>query len=105
MKVFISQKMRGKTNDEIIKMREKIVEKFHISDDELIDNLSMGAEYKNFNNIELLGISIQLMGRADLVLMPKMIALPQETFNGIMVEREVATRYGIPIIFYDEEEL
>lgn len=69
MKVFISQPMRGKTDDEILREREdailKVHEKFPNENVEVIDSFLVDS-HKQMKPAECLGQSIELLGGADL---------------------------------------
>lgn len=101
MKVFIAQRMRGLSNQEIIDMRNKIIAKYRITD--VADNLFMEDEYKVLSPVELLGKSIQKLGESDIMFAP-ILDYPSE-YPGVETEIEIAKRYSIPIVFYVEDNL
>ena len=92
MKVFISQNMQGRTDEEILKEREEIIKRFHITKDELIDSFIRDEDK---TPVEMLGKSIELLGQADLVLIPS-----GHTNRGVEIECKVAIKYGIPKLIY-----
>lgn len=97
MKLFISQPMNGKTDDEILKVREEAV-KFvkDICEDEeieLIDSFFQGAP-EEAKPLWYLGKSIQLMSEADAVF----FAPGWEEARGCKIEHECALEYGKVII-------
>ena len=97
MKVFISQPMNGRTEDEVLAERKDICDKFHISDDELIDSYEKDYSlFKDCNNINVgyLGDSIRLLGYADLVI----FAPYWNRANGCKIEHSVCEAYGINYI-------
>ncbi len=108
MKVFISQPMRGLT-DEVIKLnRDACLEKFnHYCDKnfvrtenspedpiELIDSFLKDFD-ANDNPVKYLAESIRLLADADWVIFDK----NWEQARGCMIEHEVAVRYGIPCFY------
>jgi len=92
MKVFISQNMVNRTDEEILKEREKLIKQFHITKEELIDSW---IKDDNKNPVEMLGKSIELLGQADLLFIPK-----GARGRGVEIEYSIAKEYRIPIIFY-----
>ena len=105
MKLFISQPMNGKTADEIAAAREDALYLFKraLRSREIrgfgreekpvvIDNYST-----ELDPIKALSDSIAKMTDADIVLIPKMAALPR----GCKIEESVALEYGIPVYYYN----
>lgn len=92
MKVFISQNMKDRTDEEILKEREELIKRFHITKDELIDSFITD---ENKTPVEMLGKSIELLGQADLALIPSV-----NRNRGVEIEYQVATKYGIERIYY-----
>ena len=92
MKVFISQNMNGKTDKQILKEREELMKRFHITKDELIDSFITD---ENKTSVEMLGKSIELLGQADFILIPH-----GRINRGAAIEYRTALEYKIPIIFY-----
>ena len=90
MKVFISQCMAGKTNEEIILERSLLVSKLENKGYQVIDSvLNIDA-----NPVYLLGKSIELLSEADFIyLMPGW-----ENGRGCRIEKLVADNYEIPIL-------
>lgn len=69
MKVMISQLMNGKSEEEIIKERERVIKKIKESGNEYIDTVykeEADGEVKN-KRIYYLGRSIEDMSKADIV--------------------------------------
>ena len=98
-KLFISQPMRGLTDEEILKAREKIhkkAEKVIGEPVELID--SFIKEYPGEINksvpVYYLGKSIQLLSQADIAY----FGGDWRNARGCLIEHEVARQYGIKII-------
>ena len=91
IKLFISQPMRGKTDDEIQQERDRIFRQ--VSEDmddqvELIDSFFRG--YEDEHPLVLLGRSIELMAQADLVY----FAVGWEEARGCVIEHKCAKAYG-----------
>lgn len=100
MKVFISQPMNGRSDEEILEER-KFAERFlktyydYDYDIEIIDSFTKSPELVTKGRIAMLGNSIQLMSDADLVLfMPDW-----NTARGCIVEHVVAEKYGLKILY------
>lgn len=92
MKLFISQPMKDKTNEEITEEREhacKVVEQLHLDTIEVIDSFFKDSPH-DANPLWFLGESIKLLGEADIVVFCK----NWELYNGCIIEHECATRYG-----------
>ncbi len=95
-KIFISQPMRGKTDDEIIAERKKAitVAKDILKDDvEVIDSFFQNAPAEA-NPLWFLGKSLELLSNADLVY----FCDGWQDYRGCRIEHECAEEYGIKII-------
>lgn len=92
MKIFISQPMNGKTDEEILKVRKDIIKKLNINEKDVID--SWVADGKIGDPIQLLGMSIEKMAEADIVV------FAEEWFKarGCKIEYQTAIEYKKPII-------
>lgn len=97
-KIFISQPMRGKTNEEIIATREKAVEKAKDilgCDVEIVDsffaNAFIGTDKKP---LWFLGAAIQVLSIADVVI----FCDGWQDARGCRIEHKCAVEYGIKII-------
>jgi hypothetical protein len=106
-RIFISQPMRGKTNDEIEKERyasirfiERYVREMHKEDIELVDTF-----FKEFlgNRLQFLGKSIgEGLARCDIAV----FIGDWNKYSGCLCEHFIASRYGIETLYYsgsDEE--
>ena len=98
-KFFISQPMRGKTDDEIKAERQSIIEKINelfsaFTKIEIIDSFFQGAPAKA-TPLWFLGESIKLLGEADIVVFAK----GWNKTNGCCIEHECADRYGKRILY------
>ena len=92
MKIFISQNMKNRTDKEILKERQDIIKKYNITEEEIIDSY---ITEDNLNAVEMLGKSIELLGKADMVFIPK-----GSRGKGVEIEYFIAKEYNIPIAFY-----
>lgn len=95
-KLFISQPMRGKTNEEILKEREKAIneaKKIYGKDIEVIDSFFQDAPV-DAKPLWFLGKSIELLSTADLVYFTN----GWEKTRGCIIEHECAVRYGVAIL-------
>lgn len=95
-KFFVCQGMNGKTDEDVLKERQSIVETVlrKFPDAELLDTMIQTDPKPGMNNPRLhyLGHSIQLLGEADFMVVSKDFA----NYSGCNVERFVATLYDIP---------
>ena len=100
-KLFISQPMNGKTNEEIEAERVKAIEtaKIALEDDvEVIDSFFKNAPV-DVRPLWFLGKSLELLSTADVVYFAK----DWEKFRGCKIEHEAALEYGIKVIEYVED--
>ena len=101
-KVFISQPMRGLTDEEILKKREEIKQDIETKINEKVEFIdSFFQDYpSNIHDIHVpvwfLGKSIQLLSQADMIYLGK----GWDKARGCKIEYEVAKAYGINIINY-----
>lgn len=102
MKVFISQAMRGLTDEEILKTREEAIEFAKTTIDlssgdtiEIIDSFfqSAPAEAKP---LWFLGKSLELLSTADVCL----FVGDWENARGCRIEHECCVQYGISRIYF-----
>lgn len=107
MKVFISQPIRGKTEEEILKTREEIIEYAkgkYGSNVEIIDSFFSEVTKPDFcskyeelpHPLVLLGESIKLLTDADVVI----FAQGWGNARGCCVEHFCCYQYGITLDFY-----
>ena len=106
MKVFISQPIKGRTYEEVIKVREDaktiLQAKFPNEEISLIDSFIPAMYFdKNNNPIVGLGTCITLMGGADCIY----ICDGWEESRGCCIERRVAINYNIPIIYEGKKSI
>lgn len=97
-KVFISQPMRGKSDEEILEKRREIKDYIqnmtHVMDIEIIDSFFRGAP-AGANPLWFLGKSLELMSTADIVFFCK----GWGDARGCKIEHEAATAYGLNVIY------
>ena len=97
-KLFISQPMRGKTDEEILEVRAKAIQSAERElgeEVEVIDSFIKGAPAAA-KPLWYLGESIKLMAKADVAY----FAEGWEEARGCRIERECAEEYGITVIEY-----
>ena len=95
-KLFISQPMRGKTEEEILAVRAKAIQSAERElgeEVEVIDSFIKGAPAAA-KPLWYLGESIKLMAKADVAY----FANGWEDARGCRIERECAEEYGITVI-------
>ena len=95
-RLFISQPMRDKTNEEILAVREKAIElaKIAVSEDvEIIDSFFKDAPH-DAKPLWFLGKSLELLSTADVAY----FAEGWESARGCKIEHDCAAAYGIYVI-------
>lgn len=92
-KIFISQPMKNRTDEEIMQERYKIMSKWTNKSVEFIDSF---FREPGKNSTDSLSKSISLMSDADLVV----FAPGWEKARGCRIEHEVAKEDGIPVSYY-----
>lgn len=98
-KLFISQPMKDKTNEEILEVRKKAIksaERELGEKVEVIDSFFQDA-LVNANPLWFLGKSIELLSTADVVFFAK----GWEEARGCRIENTCAIEYGIETIIED----
>ena len=101
-KLFISQPMRDKTNEEIIAERERAIEsaKKHLGDDvEVIDSFFKDAPHAA-KPLWYLAKSLELLSTADIAYFCK----DWDKYRGCKIENTCAIEYGIDVIEDYREE-
>lgn len=96
MKLFISQPMKGKTDEQILDERNKAAGLFILEGEnvEVIDSFFKDAPAQAAP-LWYLGESIKLLGEADVVYFCK----DWQKYNGCTIEHECAVRYGKTIVY------
>ena len=100
-KLFISQPMKDKTNDEILKEREKAIDaaRKHLGEDvEVIDSFFKDAPHEA-KPLWFLGKSLEKLSEADIAYFAK----GWESARGCKLEYECAKAYGITCICENED--
>lgn len=95
-KLFISQPMRGKTDEEILAVREKAIKSAErqIGEPvEIIDSFFQSAP-ADAKPLWFLGKSLELLAGADIVYFAK----GWQEARGCKIENTCAIEYGIPVI-------
>ena len=97
-KLFISQPMKGKTDEEILKEREKAIasaKRNFVEDEEIevIDSFFQSAP-ADARPLWFLGKSLELLSTADIVYFAK----GWENARGCRIEKICAIEYGIDVI-------
>lgn len=95
-KLFISQPMRGKTNEEILAVRAKAIEsaEYHLGEKvEVIDSFFQDAPV-DANPLWYLAKSLELLSTADIAYFAK----DWEEHRGCRIENTCAIEYGIATI-------
>ena len=97
-RLFISQPMRNKTNEEILKEREHAVKKAKeiLGDVEVIDSFFKDAPI-DASPLWFLGKSLELLSTADVVY----FCNGWDTARGCRIEQMCAVEYGIGRIYAD----
>lgn len=99
MKIFISQGMAGKTDEEILAEREyviKILKDKYGEDIEIIDSFIKEAP-ENAAPLWYVGKSLEYLSTADLVYFCK----KWQDYRGCRFEHRAAIEYGIPVVVGD----
>lgn len=95
-KLFISQPMRDKTDEEILAVREKAIKSAekHLGEPvEVIDSFFQSAPV-GAKPLWFWGKSLELLADADVVYFAK----DWEKYRGCKIENVCAVEYGIPVI-------
>lgn len=97
-KVFISQPMKDKTNQEIEQERKEIIEKVerYFGEIELIDSFFKDAPH-DAKPLWFLGKSLELLSNANVIVLGK----DWENAKGCRIEHECAIQYGIKIVYIE----
>ena len=99
-KLFISQPMWGKTNEEILAVRQKAIESAERNlgeKVEVIDSFFQNAPAGEHGALWCLGKSLELLSTADVVYFAK----GWEEARGCRIENTCAIEYGIELVIED----
>ena len=97
-KIFISQPMKNKTDQEIGQERKEIIEKAEkqFGEIEVIDSFFKDASH-DAKPLWFLGKSLELLSNADVIVLGK----DWENARGCRIEHECAIQYGIKIAYIE----
>lgn len=97
-KLFISQPMKDKTNEEIKAERERIIKEVtdKFGEVEVIDSFFENAPH-DARPLWFLGKSLELLSTADVAYFAK----DWEKYRGCKIERTCAVEYGIDVMEYN----
>lgn len=97
MKIFISQPMKDKTDEQILEERNRAIEtikqKFNTTDVEIIDSFMQGAPH-DAKPLWFLGKSLQFLSEADVAYFVK----GWNNYRGCKIEHTCAKEYNIETI-------
>lgn len=96
-RLFVSQPMRGKTDEQILAEREIAVaeaKRLLGEEVEVIDSFFQGVCFEDNKPLYLLGKSLELMATADAIY----CAPGYEKARGCRIEKLCALEYGIPVV-------
>lgn len=96
MKILISQPMKGKSVDDIVKERESVKEELESDGHIVVDSIFTNTPPET-NNVALYNLakSLELMSKVDGVYFMK----GWENARGCVIEHLAATKYGLWIIY------
>ena len=97
-KIFISQPMKDKTDQEIEQERKEIIEKArkYFGEIEVIDSFFKDAPHDD-KPLWFLGKSLELLSNADVIVLGK----GWKNSRGCRIEHECAIQYGIKIVYIE----
>ena len=106
-KLFISCPMRGLSDELITKTRERLhtVAEAHFNEKlEVIDSFFSDEPKEDIiaKPVWYLGKSLQKLSEADYMIS---VDVPDDSFNGVNIECEVAERYGIKYFTVDADDI
>lgn len=101
MKVFISLPMSGRTDAEIMALKDQLFEEYKAENPKAVlmdaysDVMSHMGEFYTYEHppIAMLAESLMCLADSDLIIM----APRWERYRGCQIEHQVAKEYGIPI--------
>lgn len=101
-KIFISQPMNGKTDDEILTERQEIIEmaKEDLGEIEVIDSFFIGAPH-DAKPLWFLGKSFELLADADVAY----FADGWQLARGCKLEHDACIAYGIGIVYANSRNI
>ena len=102
-RLFVSQPMRDKTDEEILAERQRAIKKTEEQlgeKVELIDSFFQGVPEVKTKGLYYLGKSLELLATADVVFFCK----GWQDYRGCRVENTCAIEYGVEKVIEDYEE-
>jgi len=99
--VFVSLPMRGLSIEDIEKRQKDIFERVALPEWKLLKTTDVVDEAEKDNQLWYLGRSIQILGRADVVI----FANDWRTARGCVAEHLIAEAYGIHCLYEGEDDL
>ena len=93
-KLFISQPMRGRSDEEILKERENLIEKAKQKFNDEVEILDSFFSDYNGNALGFLGKSIEVLSHADVAV----FGSGWDNARGCVIEHKCSEEYGIEII-------
>ena len=93
-KLFISQPMRGRSDEEILKQRENLIEKAKQKFNDEVEILDSFFSDYNGNALGFLGKSIEVLSHADVAF----FGSGWDNARGCVIEHKCCEEYGIEII-------
>ncbi len=99
-KVFLSQPMKGKTTEQIVKERKEALKiiKQYVQDAELIDTVINDEKKEKHPGLLYLAESLKLLDEADVMYVMK----GWDHARGCVIENNTALLYDIPIRYLEE---
>lgn len=93
-KLFISQPMRGKTDEQILEERQRAIAEAEAEIGEKVEVIDTFFQGTTMTALECLGESIKLLAQADVAY----FVTGWEDARGCKVECHCAAAYGVPFI-------
>lgn len=99
MKVFVSQRHKDRTSEELASLSDTVVRKIReASGSEVIEvPMLLPEQFKGMHPVYYLGMNLQMMCQADLVVFER----GWEESRACQVEHEVCDRYGLEYLELD----
>lgn len=103
MRVYVSQPMRGYSEEDIEEMRDRVISyAMGKAEDKVLEIPKFNINHmRGTKPVRMLGMSIELMSDADIVL----FAPGWQYARGCRIEHRICVDYGIPYEEVSEEDL
>ena len=100
--VFISQPMSGRTDDEILTVRNEAIQRIHEKwpNAKIIDSLFSDTIVTGNIGLKYLARSLEILAEADVA----WFCREWDTARGCRIENQCAIEYGIPLVIEDYTE-